>query len=135
MAKTKAYLRSKGLFPGIDGVVENAVKNCESCQLLTPKLHAMEPLKLSKSRENARENLYMDFCGPLPSWEYLFVIINEPSRYTVVDVVRSVAAKTVISSHMEHMGIIHRIITPRWPLANAQTESFHKQFMKSFILH
>lgn len=34
----------------------------------------------------------MDFCGPLPSGEYLFVIIDEYTRYPVVEV----AAKTVI---------------------------------------
>lgn len=80
--------------------------------------------------------------------EYLFVIIDEYTRYPVVEVVRSVAAKTVIPvldkvinaygiprviktdngspfqsfefrKYMEHMGITHRRITPRWPRANA----------------
>lgn len=96
MAKTKAYLRSKVWFPGMDAVVENSVKKCVSCQLLTPEPRAMEPLKASELPGNAWENLSMDFCGPLPSGEYLFVIIDEYTRYPVVEVVRSVATKTVI---------------------------------------
>lgn len=158
--KTKAYMRLKVWFPGMDGVVENSVKNCASCKLLTPEPRAMEPLKMSELPGNAWENLTMDFCGPLPSGEYLFVIIDEYTRYPVVEVVRSVVAKTVIPvldkvinangiprviktdnespfqsfefrKYMEHLGITHRRITPRWPRANAQAESFNKPFMKS----
>lgn len=160
MAKTKAYLRSKVWFPGMDAVVENSVKNCASCQLLAPEPRAIEPLKMSELPGSAWENLSMDFCGPLPSGEYLFVIIDEYTRYPVVEVVRSVAAKTVIPvldkvisaygiprliktdngspfqsfefrKYMEHMGITHRRITPRWHRANAQAESFNKPLMKS----
>ena len=36
VAKTKAFLRSKVWFPGMNGVVEEAVKNCASCQALAP---------------------------------------------------------------------------------------------------
>lgn len=66
MAKTKAYLRSKVWFPGMDAVVENSVKNCASCQLLAPEPRAMEPFKMSELPGSAWENLSMDFCGPLP---------------------------------------------------------------------
>lgn len=96
MAKTKAYLRSKVWFPGMDALVENSVKNCASCKLLAPEPRAMELLKMSELPGSAWENLSMDFCGPLPSGEYLFVIIDEYTRYPVVEVVRSVAAKTAI---------------------------------------
>lgn len=96
MAKTKAYLRPKVWFPGMDAVVENSVKNCASCQLLAPEPRAMEPLKMSELPGSALENLSMDFCGPLPSEKYLFVIIDEYTRYPIVEVVRSFAAKTVI---------------------------------------
>lgn len=160
MAKIKAYLRSKVWFPGMDAVVENSVKNCASCQLLAPEPRAMEPLKMSELPGSAWENISMDLCGPLPSGEYLFVIIDEYTCYPVVEVVRSVAAKTAIPlldkvisaygiprviktdngspfqsfefrKYMEHMEITHRRITPRWPRANAQAESFNKPMMKS----
>lgn len=115
---------------------------------------------MSELPGSAWENLSMDFCGPLPSGEYLFVIIDAYTRYPVVEVVWSVAAKTVIPvldkvisvygiprviktdngspfqsfefrKYIEHMGITHRRITPRWPRANIQAESFNKPLMKS----
>lgn len=64
MAKTKAYLRSKVWFQGMDAVLENSVKNRASCQLLTLEPRGMEPLKMSELPGNAWENLSMDFCGP-----------------------------------------------------------------------
>ena len=37
-----------------------------------------------------------DFYGPLPTGEYLLVIIDEYSRYPVVEIIRSTSANTVI---------------------------------------
>ena len=119
----------------------------------------MEPLKMSDMPEKAWENLSADFCGPLPTGEYLFVIIDEHSRYPVVEIV-TVSANTVIpildkvisqfgcakviktdndapfnslafANYSKHIGFIHRKITPLWPRANAQAESFNKPLMKS----
>ena len=42
------------------------------------------------------KDLSADFCGPLPTGEYLFIIIDEYSRYPIVEIIRSVSAKTVI---------------------------------------
>ncbi|XP_062571293.1 uncharacterized protein K02A2.6-like [Saccostrea cucullata] len=160
MARTKDFLRSNAWFPGMDGRVENRVTNCSACQLLTPEHHTMEPLKMSELPGGPWENLSIDFCGPLPSVDYLFVIIDEYSRYPVVEIVKSVSAKSVIpvldkvisaygipkiiksdngspfqsyefKRYAEHMGFIHRRITPRWPRANAQAESFNKPLMKA----
>ena len=41
-------------------------------------------------------NLSFDFCGPLSSGQYLLVMIDEYSRFPVVEVLRSTAAETVI---------------------------------------
>lgn len=38
----------------------------------------------------------MDFCGPLPSGDYLMVLIDEHSRYPVVETTKSVSAPDVI---------------------------------------
>ena len=43
-----------------------------------------------------RQNLSIDFCGPLPTGEYLMVVIDEYSRYPIVEIVSSVSAKCVI---------------------------------------
>ena len=58
---------------------------------------SMEPLKMSDMPEKPWENLSADFCGPLPTGKYLFVIIiDEHSQYPVAEIVNSVSANTMI---------------------------------------
>ena len=88
------------------------------------------------------------------------MIIDEFSRFPVVEVVRSTSAETVIpivdnvfsllgypeivksdngppfnghlwKAFMQENGIRHRKITPLWPQANAQAEAFNKPLMKA----
>ncbi|XP_033749316.1 uncharacterized protein K02A2.6-like [Pecten maximus] len=143
----------------MDSQVEDAVKDCIACQALTPEPMVMEPLRMSELPAGPWENISIDFCGPLPSSDYLFVMVDEYSRYPVVEIVRSVSANATIPvldkvlsmfgcpkiiksdngspfnsdafrKYAEDMGFDHRRITPRWPLANAQAESFNKPLMK-----
>lgn len=76
MAKTKSFLRSKVWFPGIDARVEKVVKDCPSCQLLTPEPKTIEPLRMSELPGNSWKNISIDFYGPLPNGDYLFLIVN-----------------------------------------------------------
>ena len=102
----------------------------------------------------------VDFSGPYPSGDYCFVVIDEYSRFPVVELVKSTSAKCVIpvldkifATHgipeilksdngppfqsyefrrfMEYCGIHHRRITPFWPRANAQAENFIKTLSKA----
>ncbi|KAK3105801.1 hypothetical protein FSP39_006028 [Pinctada imbricata] len=160
VGKTKAFLRSKVWFPGLDSRVDRELKDCVACQVLTPERTIVEPLKMSELPSGPWENLSMDFCGPLPSSEYLLVIVDEYTRYPVVEIVKSVSSNATIpiidkvfsqfgipkivktdngspfqserfKLFMEDMGIMHRRITPRWPRANAQAESFNRPLMKA----
>ena len=161
MSRTKSFIRSKIWFPRVDEHVEDTINSCIACQAATyANTSSMEPLKISDMPEKAWENLSADFCGPLPTGEYLFVIIDEHSRYPVVEIVNSVSANTVIpildkvisqfgcpkviktdngapfnslafANYSKHIGFIHLKITPLWPRANAQAESFNKPLMKS----
>lgn len=161
MSRTKAFIRSKVWFPRINEKVEAAVKSCIACQASTyDNNSAKEPLQMSDMPHGPWENLSADFCGPLPTGDYLFVIIDEHSRYPIVEVIRSVSANNVIpildkvisqfgcpniiktdngppfnsdafKKYAQHMGFTHRKITPLWPQANSQAESFNKPLMKS----
>ena len=42
------------------------------------------------------EKVKCDFFGPIPSGEYLFVVIDEYTRFPIVKVVKSTASNTVI---------------------------------------
>ena len=105
------------------------------------------------------QQLSIDFCGPLPSGDMLFVVIDEYSRYPEVEIVRSTSANTVISkldrilsthripaeiksdngppfqSHSfaqfaQHTGF-HPKITPAWPKANSESERFMRAIQKT----
>ena len=102
----------------------------------------------------------MDFCGPFPTGEYLFVVIDAYSRFLEVEMVRSTSARSIIqkldrifSAHgiphvirsddsppftseelkvyMSENRIDHRKITPLWPQANSEAESFMKPLTKA----
>ena len=106
------------------------------------------------------EQVSVDFAGPLPCGKYLLVLVCEYSRYPIVEIVSSTAAKTVIpilerifseysipmqvktdngppfSSHdfrqfAEYLGFKHRKITPEWPRANAEVERFMRTIEKA----
>ena len=159
VSKTKALIRTKVWFPNIDKMVEEAVSKCIPCQANSNRC-AKEPLLMSELPRGPWLNLSIDFCGPLPTGEYLFVIIDEYSRYPIVEVVRSTSADSTITvlekvfalfgypevvksdngppfqshafkSYMTSIGIKHRRIMPRWPQANSQAEGFNKPLMKA----
>ena len=106
--KTKSLIRSKVWFPGIDSLTEYAVSRCIPCQANSNRSN-QEPLQMSPLPRDAWLNLSMDFCGPLPTGEYLLVIVDEFSRYPVVEVVRSTGADTY-SSHGTHI----------WPIQSSR---------------
>ena len=45
----------------------------------------------------------MDFLGPLPSGEELMVLVDEYSRFPIVEIIRSVSANTVIPVLDKHL--------------------------------
>ena len=104
--------------------------------------------------------VYIDFCGPFPTGEYLLVTIDAYSRFPEVDIVHSTAAKGTISKllhifathgvpvvirsdngppftsheferYMAEIGIKHQRITPLWPQANSEAENFMKPLTKT----
>nr|XP_004206127.1 uncharacterized protein K02A2.6-like [Hydra vulgaris] len=95
----------------------------------------------------------MDFFGPLPSGEYLFVIEDLYSRYPFVDIIKTTTALSVISKlerlfaifgypnkirsdngppfqseelklYFKNVDIKHFKITPQYPQANGIVEKF-----------
>ncbi|GFN74628.1 transposon ty3-g Gag-Pol polyprotein [Plakobranchus ocellatus] len=151
-------LREKVWFKNIHTAVEQAVKNCFACQVATPTT-TREPLQMSDLPQEPWSKLSADF-GHLPDGTYLLVVTDEYSRYVVVDTIKSTSARAVIprfdkifaefgipdelktdngppfngidfKTYLEHMGIKHRKITPRWPQANAETDRFMRTIKKT----
>ena len=159
VSKTKALIRSKVWFPGIDTAVEEAVRQCIPCQANMNRKRT-EPLNMTPLPRGPWLNLSIDFCGPLPSGHYLMVVIDEYSRFPMVEIIRSLTAETVVKamdkifcaygypetiksdngppfhghawkSFLRACGVTHRKITPLWPKANGQVENFNKPLMKA----
>ena len=152
LVKTKQLLREKIWFPGIDDTVQRMMKNCIACQANGPSNHP-DPLQMTPLPPDPWHTVHMDFCGPFPSGEYLFVVIDAYSRFPEVVIVHSTFASCIIpqldrifSTHgiphvvrsdngppftseeireyMRENGIDHRRITPLWPQANSEAERF-----------
>ncbi|XP_060086117.1 uncharacterized protein K02A2.6-like [Ylistrum balloti] len=131
-----------------------------ACQATSKPTKLCKPLKMSLLLSGPWERFSAEFCGPLPSGDYLFVIVDEYSRYPVVETVKSVSSATTIpvldkvismfgipkgiktdngssfnssqfAKYAENIGFDHRKITPCWPRANAQAEAFNKPLMKT----
>ncbi|XP_033106609.1 pirin-like [Anneissia japonica] len=93
--KTKTLLREKVWFPNIDSMVASLCDSCIPC-LSTYDAKPPEPLKMTQLPDSKWSHLAADFYGPLPSGEHLLVVIDEYSRFPEVEIIRSLAAKTVI---------------------------------------
>ena len=159
LVKTKKLLREKVWFPGIDSMVKQKVEQCLACQANGPESHP-DPLQMSPLPPKPWHTLNMDFCGPLPTGEYLFVIIDAYSRFPEVEIVHSTSARAIIPKmdrifathgipdtirsdngppftsneirdYMRENGINHRKITPLWPQANSEAENFMKPLTKA----
>lgn len=159
IVKTKQLLREKVYFPGIDRLVEETCKSCIPF-LASVNKTIPEPLKMSKMPDYAFQEVSMDFCGPFPDGKYLLVLIDEYSRFPLVEILTSISSKTVIpvldklfsifglpgtlksdngppmngsdfKMFMESMGIKHRKIMPLWPKSNSECERFMRAIGKT----
>ncbi|XP_057292552.1 uncharacterized protein K02A2.6-like [Hydractinia symbiolongicarpus] len=156
--KTKELLRSKVYFQGIDNMVEKKISNCIPCQAVTPT-SADAPIRIMDIPEQVWETLNIDFLGPFPTGYYLFVVIDQRSKFPEVEFLKSTKAETLIpcldrmfstygnprnvisdngppfssqknTSYFKQRGIKHRRITPLWPQANAEAERFMQPLNK-----
>ena len=109
LVKTKQPLRETVCFPGIDKYVKRVVNTCIACQADGPE-NRPDPLQMSHLPPAPWHILHMDFCGPFPSGEYLFVVIDAYSRFPQVDIVHSTSALAIIPK-LDRMFATHGIPT------------------------
>ena len=159
LAKTKSLLREKVWFPDIDNMVKDTIARCRPCQA-TGRLDPQEPLQMTDMPDGPWQKIHVDFYGPLPSGEYLLVVIDRYSRYPEVEIVRSTKASSVIPKldkmfathgipdtitsdngppfngsdyerYLTTLGINKHSSTPRWPQGNAEVERFNQPLGKA----
>lgn len=158
IVKTKQLLRTKVWFQNIDKTTEKYVKSCPTCQVTTDTYNR-DPIQLTISTTRPLQQVSADFKGPLPNGKYLFILIDDYSRFPFVDIVSSTSfacIKTSLVKFIVTFGIPeifksdngppfngiefknfsetfnfkHHLITPLWPEANGQVERSVKTFKK-----
>ncbi|XP_052777873.1 uncharacterized protein K02A2.6-like [Mya arenaria] len=126
---------------------------------LTTDKNSREPLQMTEMPKQAWDSVSMDFCGPFPDGKYLLVLIDDFSRFPIVEIITSLNAKSVIEkldkifseygipevlrtdneppmnsadfqNFSKAFGFKHRKITPIWPQANGECERFMKTIGK-----
>jgi len=152
-------MRTKVWWPGIDQQVENYIKECYECQLVS-KPQSPEPLLSTSLPVAPWVDIACDHFGPFGSSNnYLLVVIDYYSRYFECRVVKSTDTQTTIQvldeifqvhglpkslksdsgpafiSHefrkfCENLDIKHSRGTPRWPQGNGLAESCMKSIKK-----
>ena len=80
VSKAKHFLRTFCWFPGMDRAVENQIRGCLSCQAIQPA-HNNQPIKPSELPTGPWQYVEMDFQGPYPNEEYIFIMIDRYSRW------------------------------------------------------
>ena len=106
------------------------------------------------------EHLHMDFLGPYTTGETLLVVTDAYPKFPEVEIMKSTTTKQVITrlerifathglplevrtdngppfnanefhQYMKAHGILYRTVTPLWPQANGEAESFMKLLNKA----
>ena len=156
--KTLGLLRESCWFPGMQIMAKEYVESCIPCQAAissTPQ----EPMKATDLPDRPWQHVHADFKGPIGGSYYLHTIIDEYSKYPVVEVCKSTSWEVMrpmldramgmlgivdsmttdngppynsneFSKYAKAMGFRHRKCTPENPQANGQVEVFQKVLAK-----
>ena len=95
IVETKCVLRSKAWFPGIHKYVEQLFASCIPRLAVGPSLPP-PPLHICEVPEEACHTVSIDLLGPLPTRQHLLSVVDQKTRYPVVDIVSTTSASTVI---------------------------------------
>lgn len=157
--KTKQLLRAKVWFPNMDVITEKYIKSCLACQAVTPD-NRRDPIISSPLPNQPFEEISVDYAGPFPGNKYVFVLIDEYSRYPLAEITPStsfthlkhILEKTFstfgipkrlksdngppfngkeINKFLDQYNIKHTKTTPYWPEANGMAERFIRTLKKS----
>ena len=155
---TKANLRTKVWWPGMDKAAEKHCRSCHGCQLVA-RPDQPEPITSSTLPDGPWRDIAVDLMGPLPSGQSLLVVADYYSRYYEVAVMKSTTAEKVIecleeifcrhglpttmksdngpqfisqefATYCDDNGIEHCRTTAKWAQANGEVERQNQSLLK-----
>ncbi|XP_015747449.1 PREDICTED: uncharacterized protein K02A2.6-like [Acropora digitifera] len=96
MVRTKARLREKVWWPGMDKHVEEVVRACHPCQLVGPRAKP-EPVKSTRLPEGPSKEISIDLLD-VSSGEHLLVEVDYDSSWIEAILLKKIDAHHVIKS-------------------------------------
>lgn len=91
----KARLLTKVWWPKIDSDAEKKVKACKGCTLVMMP-NAPNPMKRRVLPSEPWIDVAIDYLGPLPSGDYILVIIDYFSRYEEIKTSKTITSNETI---------------------------------------
>ncbi|XP_058459398.1 uncharacterized protein K02A2.6-like [Malaya genurostris] len=154
----KSRLRDKYWWPNMDHAAIRVCDRCEGCRLV----HAADPPEPMARRtipEKPWVDLAIDFLGPLPTNEYVLVVIDYYSRYMELEIMSKITACETVrklrkifrtwgyrrtitldnakqfvskefSDFCTSIGVVLNHTTPYWPQANGEVERQNRSLLK-----
>lgn len=162
ITKMKQRLRTKVWWPKMDAHAEAYVKKCHGCTMVSAP-PPPEPLIRKKFPDEPWQHIAIDFLGPLPSNDYLLVVVDYYSRFIEIDIMRKIdSAETIkrlgvifarfgnpisitadngrqlVSNEFENFCNENNIqlisTTPWWPQENGEVERQNRSILKRLII-
>ena len=156
--KTLQLLRQSVWFPNMGAGVREFVESCLPCQAAQARTET-EPLKPTEFPAGPWQELHADYKGPIGKEYYLHVLIDQYSKFPVVQVVKSTSWEHLkpglqeafamhgiperittdggppysgheFAKYCESMGVDHHTTTPEDAQANGFAEAFVKILVK-----
>ena len=156
--RTLGLLRETTWFPGMSSMVRTFVETCRPCQAAVPGT-GQEPLKPTLLPDRPWQMVHADFKGPIAKKYYLHTVIDQYSKFPMVEVCTSTSWEQMepmlenalstlgnveqlttdggppYDSHdfekfAKRMGFRHHICSPENPQANGFVEAFQKVLVK-----
>lgn len=154
----KGRLRTKVWWPRIDKDAERSVKDCRGCTLVSAP-NPPHPMRRRLLPEEPWVDVAVDFLGPLPSRDYVLILVDYYSRYKEIKVMRSITAidtikvlkeifsrlgypatitcdngnqftSEVFQNFCKECGIIINNTVPYWPQMNGEVERQNRDVLK-----
>ncbi|XP_046858623.1 uncharacterized protein K02A2.6-like [Xenia sp. Carnegie-2017] len=143
----------------MDKAVKDEIEACLPCQV-NGSTSPPEPLASPEMPECPWQTIHADFYGPLPTGQYIIVLIDKYSRYPEAEIISSTSAKALIpkidaifarhgiplkfksdngppfnskefSKYLHKLGVKHETSIPEWPQGNSEAEAFMKPLAKA----
>ncbi|XP_065094887.1 uncharacterized protein K02A2.6-like [Ochlerotatus camptorhynchus] len=154
----KRRLRERCWWPVIDKDAIKTCETCEGCQLVQTS-NPPEPMMRRILPEKPWVDVAIDFLGPMPTGEYLLVIVDYFSRYMEIEVMQRITAqetikrlkrifrtwgpprtitldnaKQFVSTEFEdfsrNIGVHLNHTSPYWPQANGEVQRQNRSLLK-----